>query len=58
MKKNIEEDKQSKQRLYTEVCKERENSDNLKMLIENSEAQVRQLEIELEEKDAIYKKLL
>lgn len=58
MKKNIEEDKQSKQRLYTEVCKERENNDNLKLLIENSEAQVRQLEIELEEKDTIYKKLL
>ena len=58
LKGKIQNEEQSKQRLYTEICKDREANTNLKLIIENSEAQARQLALELEQKDAIYKKLL
>ena len=44
MKNTIEEEHLSKERLYSEVCKERDNVHNFKLIIENSEAQIRQLE--------------
>ena len=43
MKNTLEEEHRSKERLYSEVCREKENNSNFKLIIENSEAQIRQL---------------
>jgi hypothetical protein len=48
IRSQIEEEKSSKERIYNELCREKESNNNLKMLIENKSAQYMQLELELE----------
>jgi hypothetical protein len=58
LRSQIEEERCSKERIYGELVRERESSGSLKLLMENKAAQCLQLEVELEEKDCIYKKLV
>lgn len=43
MKSTIEDEKASKERIYHEMCKQKEMCSNLKMLLENKSAQNMQL---------------